>query len=522
MSHFYPCHVSFLSIACQGFSGRIISSAELPHQRNFCFGRAKESNSESAITGENRMNENGKLKFTEKLSFGLGELPGTIGTILGAFLTMFYTDSIGMAAAAVGTMFFISKIFDGITDLIAGNIIDHTKTRWGKARPWLLWMAVPSGLATALIFWIPKDGSDMVKMIYAFVTYNLLTSVVFTLVGVAKAALMCLMTQNGFERGKLAMCSLIFGLGGAILGCSVTFPFVAKMGGDVTAWRIVFAIYGLITTVCLLLSFALSYEHVKAIEDIGADAQKKSGMTFWEGVRNFSKNKYFIFALFMTVVVNFAVQINSGSQTFFYTYAMKDPMLVTSLNLVSLVPVFVGILFLAEPCLKFFGKKNSVYVGACGQIVGYLLRGIAALTMNVPLLMAGTVIGGLATGPLSVPINTLSADAVDYGEYLTNKRIEGIGSSVVSFSQKVSTGLAAGCVGWILGLTGYVANADQTAAVKTGIISMFAWVPIVLLIVVMVCFRLFYHYDKEEAGVMAELNRRRQEKIQNNGEKHAE
>ncbi len=135
-----------------------------------------------------------QLTFRERLGYGLGELPGAANSILAAFLTMFYTDSVGMAAGVVGTMFFISKLLDGITDLIAGTLVDKTKTKWGKARPWLLWMAIPIGLSLALIFWIPQDGSNMEKLVYAFVTYNLFTSILYTIVGVAKAALMPLMT----------------------------------------------------------------------------------------------------------------------------------------------------------------------------------------------------------------------------------------------------------------------------------------------------------------------------------------
>lgn len=455
------------------------------------------------------MGKGKELGFKEKLGYGLGELPGTANAILAAFLTMFYTDSIGLAAGAVGTMFFVSKLFDGITDLIAGNIVDKTKTKWGKARPWLLWLSVPTGLALALIFWIPQNGSDTAKLIYAFVTYNLFMAIMYTMVGVAKSALMPLMTQDGLGRAALAKYSLIFGLGGAILGCSMTFPFVFAMGGDIKAWRIVFTIYGIIVTLGLFLSFVLTKENVQSVEASVAENGEVSKMSFIEGIKNFCKNKYFVFALAMNIVVNIAVQINSGSQTYFYTYAMGDAMLTTSLNMVSLIPTILGIMFLAGPCLKKFGKKKSIYIGATGQIIGYALRGIAAVTLNVPMLAAGTVICGLATGPLSVPVNTLSADAVDYGEYLTNKRIEGIGSSVITFSQKISSGLAAGAVGWILALTGYVANGVQNAATNFGITFMFAWLPIILLVIAIFSFKFIYRYDEEEAQVIAELEKRK-------------
>lgn len=452
-----------------------------------------------------------KLKFSEKMAFGLGELPGTMNSLLGAFLTMFYTDSIGMAAATVGTLFFISRLFDGITDLIAGNIVDHTHTKWGKARPWLLWLAVPTGLAAALIFFIPVHASETTKIIYAFVTYNLFTSILYTMVGVAKNALMPLMTQNGIERGKLAMFSLIFGLGGTILAMSITIPFVMNMSGgnptDIKSWRIVFCVYAVIIMVGMFASFFFAKEHVQAVDAVKENKQKS--IPFKEALNNFFHNKYFIFAIFVSVVVNFSVQINSGSQTYFYRYVMKNDMLTSTMNLWSLIPTVVGIVVLAGPCLKFFGKKKSVYIGTVGQIIGYGMRGLAALTMNVPLLIVGTVACGLCTGPLSVPVNILASDAVDYGEFLTNKRIEGTGTAVVSFTQKLSTGLAAGCVGWILGLTGFVANKAQNVLTSNGIIFMFAWLPIILLILVILVYVLVYKYDQEEDEVISELQRRK-------------
>lgn len=454
-----------------------------------------------------------KCTFTEKIGFGLGELPGTMNSILAAVLTMFYTDSVGLAAGAVGTMLFLSRLFDGITDLLAGSMIDKTRTKWGKARPWLLWLCVPTGLALALIFWIPANGSNTMKMIYAFITYNLFVSIMYTIVGVAKNSLMPLMTQDGISRGSLAMFSLIFGLGGTILGMSVTFPFLYALGGNLRAWRIMFSIYGIITTLGLLLSFALTKEHVQSVEEV-AHGDAKEKMTFIESVKNFVQNKYYIFALVMTVLINMAVQINGGSQTYFYQYVMNDVMLTTSLNLVNLIPTIIGILFLSGLSLRVFGKKKSVYVGAAGQIIGYALRGIAAMMANIPLLVVGTIISALATGPLSVPVNVLAADAVDYGEYLTNKRIEGMGSAIVSFSSKVSSGLATGMVGWILALTGYVANEMQSGATIFGITFMFAWFPAILLIIAIISFKVVYHYDEEEADVLKELERRRNAAVQ--------
>lgn len=211
----------------------------------------------------------------------------------------------------------------------------------------------------------------------------------------------------------------------------------------------------------------------------------------------------------MTVVVNLMVQLGTASQTYFYTYSMGDPMLMTSLSLVGVVPTLIGIAVLTGPILMKLGKKKSMYIGAAGQMVGSVIKAVAAFTLNVPLLIAGTVIGGLATGPLSIPVATLAADGIDYGEYLYNRRIEGIGSAITSFSQKLSSGLAAAMVGWVLALTGYVANAVQSQATNIGIISLFAIIPAVLEVIAILLLKFFYHYDEEADQVIAELEARK-------------
>jgi GPH family glycoside/pentoside/hexuronide:cation symporter len=450
-----------------------------------------------------------KLKFTEKLAYGLADFPEAANSIIAAFLTMFYTDNVGMAAGAVGTMFFISKLFDGVSDLLAGSVIDKTRTKWGKARPWLLWLSVPTGLALALIFFVPQGASDMSKLIYAFLTYNLYTTIMYTLTGVARSALMPLMTQDMKDRGSLASFGMFFGLAGTILGCSFTFPLIFSLGGDVRAWRIVFMIYGVIVTLGLLFGFFFSNEYVVSVE--AATKENVEKISFIEGVKLFFTNKYLILAVVFTVLVNFVTQITSCSQTYFYTYTMGDAMLTTSLNLVSVLPILLGIIFLVGPCMARLGKKKCMYIGIFGQICGNILRGVAGATGSVPLLVAGTIVSGIVTGLLAVPVSTLFADGIDYGEYISNKRIDGLGSAITSFSQKISSGLASASVGWVLALTGYVANEVQSSATNIGIISLYAWIPVIVLVIIFFIFKFCYHYDDEVDTVMAELERRKQE-----------
>ncbi len=454
------------------------------------------------------MDTHRKLKFTEKLSYGIADLPEAANSIIAAFLTMFYTDNIGLAAAAVGTMFFLSKLFDGISDILAGILIDKTRTKWGKARPWLLWLAVPTGLSIALIFFIPQDGSRTAQMIYAFVTYNLFTSIMFTITGIARSSLLALMTQDFRERGSMASFGMFFGLAGTILGCSFTFPLIFKLGGDVRAWRILFGAYGVIVAAGLLAGFFMSKEYVTSVEAASGEDVKK--VSFKEGIQLFFTNKYLLLALVATVLVNFVTQINSCSQTYFYKYTMGDEMLTTTLNLVSILPILIGIVVLVGPCMAKFGKKKCMYIGIWGQMIGFLVRGVAGMTQSVPLLIVGTVIGGSVTGLLAVPVSTLFADGIDYGEYKTNRRIEGMGSAITSFSQKISSGLAQASVGWILGLTGYISGqALQSGSTNMGIVSMYAWVPAVVLLITFFILKFCYQYEKISDEVLNELDRRK-------------
>ena len=451
------------------------------------------------------------LTLKELIGYGLTELPGTLNTILGAFLTMFYTDSIGMAAAAVGTMFFISRLFDGISDLIAGSIVDNTRTKWGKARPWLLWLSIPTGLAIAAIFWVPTKGSAVAQLAYAFITYNLFVTILYTMISVAKVALMPLMTQDGMERSIRGTMTVLIGLGGALLGCSITFPFIMSVGGNVMAWRIVFAVYGFIVAAGTLLAFFLLREHVTAAEPSAETAGKAATqkMPFKEGLSLFFRNRYFILSLAIYFLVQFSNQLNSSSQTYFYKYAMNNTMLTASMNLFNLVPMIASLMLLATPMIQKFGKKKTVLIGAALHVAGYILRGFAASVGSVPMLAIGTIVCAVGTGPMAVPVQTLAADAVDYGEWKHGKRIEGMGSAVNTAGAKLATGLAGGCVGWILALTGYVAEQAQTAAANTGIISLFAWIPGILVVGIIIIVTVFYHYDDEVDQVLADLDARK-------------
>lgn len=175
--------------------------------------------------------DNGAVPVREKISYGLASGGGNIITqILGMFLTSYLTDSVGIAAAAVGTMMLVARFFDGASDIIMGGIIDKTKTRWGKARPWLLISAPFTLVSLILTFSVPASMSDAAKLVYAYLTYIFLNCICFTAYMVSHTALLSRMTLNGQERQKMASINQILNQAGGLAVTTFMVVLVAKFG----------------------------------------------------------------------------------------------------------------------------------------------------------------------------------------------------------------------------------------------------------------------------------------------------
>lgn len=145
-------------------------------------------------------------KFIERFSYGCGDFGcNIIYTAMSAFLMLYYTDYAGVSAIAVGTIMMVSRIFDGISDVIMGVIVDRTKSRFGKARPWLLRMCVPFAISGVLLFSVPTSWAQTPKLVYVFITYNLVSTIIFTAINVPYSALNALMTQDPYERSVLSV-----------------------------------------------------------------------------------------------------------------------------------------------------------------------------------------------------------------------------------------------------------------------------------------------------------------------------
>jgi GPH family glycoside/pentoside/hexuronide:cation symporter len=178
---------------------------------------------------------------------GLGGLTG--------MLTYFYTNKAGLAAAAVGTFMLIARVFDAITDIGMGYLVERTKSHFGKARPWFLWMAIPA-LATAVsLYCVPAGAAPVIKTAYAFITYFIMTAIVTTAINIPYNAFMAFITRSTEERTKMGIFRAAFGtLIGMIVAIGLI-PITNAMGGDQKAWIIIASIIGAVSALSLLITF---------------------------------------------------------------------------------------------------------------------------------------------------------------------------------------------------------------------------------------------------------------------------
>ena len=445
-----------------------------------------------ASTGKKRVG------WGETLAYGSGNFaemmvfnPAT------TFMVFFYTDIAGIAAAAVGTLMLFSRVFD-LLNPVAGLMVDRTRSRHGKARPWLLWMAVPFGISAVLLFSAPSL-SPLAKIIYAFITYNLALTIIYSFIDIPFASLLPLVTQEQNERTKLSLSRMIQGQFGGLISYAVTLPLVAFFGGGARGWQNSFVVFGVVATLLLFVCFFFTRERVKPVSVERAIVPVKTAFAA------LLRNRYWLLlAVLLTVL--FLQMGFYGANPYFCRYFLHD---VNRFGpLMSIYQgVLVGGMLVVGPVIKKLGKRNAALLGIGVTLLGQLLMFTAPSSYAV--VLTGTVIKALGSAPLVGTVFAMVADTIEYGEWKLGVRAEGLAYGTITLAAKISVGLGNALVGGILGVAGYVSGAAaQTATVLFAVKVMFLHVPLVLFIVAGIVLW-NYDLDRKYASILADLKARR-------------
>jgi glucuronide carrier protein len=391
------------------------------------------------------------LRLRQYLGYGAGDAANNFAfSMTSMFLLLYYTDVVGLAATAVGTLFLIVRVFDGFADLFAGRVVDKTNTRWGKFRPYLLFAAVPLLLLNVAVFSVPDLG-DTGTLVYAYATY-LLFGLAYSLVNIPYGSLATAMTQDSVERSKLAT-SRVFGSNIAILLLAVVVSPQIEGSDDLqlslTITTIVLAVIG---TGLYLFTFLTSREQVRekvatpSLRETFAAARRNKALLVLCG-----SSVVFLIGWFslQTVTVYYARDVLGNTNLYIVLTAVQTAGVFTA---ALLIPRFVPTL----------GKKRLYQVlgtiaAAAGLAVAFAPSSTPAIAI-VAFAFFGVGLGGVNTVSFA-----LQADTVEYGEWKTGVRTEGASYSIFSFTRKVGQALGAAAASYTIGLGGYVSGAASQA-----------------------------------------------------------
>lgn len=452
------------------------------------------------------INKNASEKVTvkERLAYGCGDFSSNIMySAMAAFLLFYYTDVVGVSAAAVavGIIMMCSRLFDGVSDLIMGVIIDRTKSPFGKARIWILRLVVPYAIGTVLLFAVPVGWSETAKLIYIFFSYNLAFTVLFTGINLPYATLTALMTQDQYERSVLSIFRMILATCGTLFIKTCTLPVVRFFGNDARAWTMTFIVFGALEIVTFMITFLFTRERVNTADD---DKRLKIPVTL--GFKALVKNKYWFMATLNLILIFIAQGINGSAEVYYTKIVLGNSDLVGTFSVALQATQIICMFFIAR-FVKKFGKRNVLMIGVAIMIAGYSIMGIGA--DNLTVLIAGCMLRGVGNAGISACMFAMVTDTIEYGEWKTGIRTEGLINSAASFGQKIGNGLSSVILGAILSIGGYVGTAvTQTAGAITAIKVSYIYVPVILTVIQIIVLA-FYHLDKEYDSILTDLKSRR-------------
>lgn len=431
--------------------------------------------------------------------FSLNITSGLLGLI-----TFYYTDIVGVSAAIVGTILLITKVLDAVADIGMGVLVDRTKSKHGQARPWLLWMAIPTVVSCFLLFSVP-DISPTGKIMYAIITNLFFYLAVYTPTSIPYNSLMALTTKSPYERSLIGIFRSGFGyLAGMIVAIGFL-PIVNGMGGSRTEWTILATILGAVAAAGVFISFVSTKEKYNTTQ-LSEDGSNRENIPVIKGLKLLFSNRYWVIMLCITAMANILFAIAGTSGMYFAKYIWNDVNLVSIMGAIGLIPVII--VFLASaPFIKRYGKRNTAIVGIVIGIVGALLRLIDPADITLGLI--GSMLQSFGMIPLMVVGGALTTDTIDYGEWKFGERIVGLNASATSFGGKIGTGLGAAMIGWLLAFGGYQeSSATQGLMAKQMIIALNIYIPIFVSAIILFLLMQFT-LDKQFPTIMAELEQRR-------------
>lgn len=463
------------------------------------------------------------ITFKEKIGYGFGDAASSMfWKLFGMYLLFFYTDVFGMEAAAVGTMFLITRVWDSFFDPVVGIIADRTESRWGKFRPYLLYLAIPFGVIGVFTFFTPAFSSAD-KVVYAYVTYSLMM-VVYSGINVPYASLLGVMSPDPKDRNVLSTYRMAFAYIGSFVTLLLFMPMVNYFSGHSKAiadqqhgWFMAVIVIAIICITLFLLCFTFTKERVKPIRVKQAPLK--------DDLKDLLRNRPWWILLGAGIAALIFNSIRDGATIYYFKYYVEEDLFGT-VNILNIPFVLSGLylalgqaanllgVVLAAPISNLIGKRYT-YMGAMAiaTVLSIIFYGLGS--HNITFIFIIQALISMCAGSIFPLLWSMYADCADYSEYKTGNRATGLIFSSSSMSQKMGWAIGTALTGWLLAYFGFEANQVQNDATINGIKMFMSILPAVGSVFSIIFISFYPLTESKLKKITASLKERREENEMN-------
>ena len=433
---------------------------------------------------------------------------GIMANLVGQ-LQYFYTDKVGLAVGSVGVVMAIAKIIDAFTDVIFGNIVDHSRGGNKKYFRWMIMLAVPAAAIVALLFMIPAGAASGIQIAYALITNLLLTAVIYTMISTPFAAVMVVRTRSNAERSNMGIFRAVGNYGAGMLIAIATIPVTNLLGGTQSAWIkygvILAAVVFLLLMICWLNGHKAAFTREEAAAGVPAEPEEEA-VPFGPAMGMLFKNKYWVIVLLFNLITNITNAITGSAGTYYCKWIFGNDNLVGLLGAAGMLATIIGFA-LSKPIIAKLGVTRTVSVGCLGAAISAAIR--CFIPTSLPVYIATGLLGSFIQIPLMCLYGVLLAMAVDYNEWKYDKKLVAMSSGAIGFGAKVGGGLGSLLLSAFLIIGSYDATlAVASDSMRLSIYGFSNYLPVVINLLMFFIFQRF-DLEKKLPQLRAEVAERR-------------
>lgn len=439
-----------------------------------------------------------KLSIGTKMGAGVADLGGNVFfAVINYWLMYYLTDMIGLSAIVAGISIMIGKCWDAFTDLSMGYISDHTKSRWGRRKVYMV-AGLPLLFITVVALFTKLDIPQSAALVIYYTAIYCLVNTFYTVIFIPYYSLLTEMTDDYHERTSLQSFRMLFALIGNIVGSALAQPIISVFPNQRIGFTGMAVIFAIVISIAVLITVISTKE-----PPVNYVQSKVSSSNFFKSYGNVFKNVPYILVTITQVLCFVSLVITQTSIAYFFKYYLRKESMATLSILAFALSCIIGI-----PCVLHFSKHHGkkltwilgLAISSIGNLALYFFAPYGYLMVLVAMLLVG--FGSSATYVL---LMSVIADCADYDYLKTGERKDGLFMGVMTFLQKVGMALGAATVGWVLGELGYVADQTQTVAVLEGMRFLLSIAPLILNVLALIVLTFYPITEKRYSEIKQQI-----------------